>query len=210
MVDLMRRLAVSTALLALAAVPTVAQTAALGLKAGYSRSSLSAEGADESVSGFTAGVEFDLASGGTLGGRFGGSYVRKGGAGMVEEGVEGVLDLGYFQLSGLATLAVLGGDEFSADAMFGPWVAVRVSCDASVSAAGFSIGTSCDEEFNDGGGKALDFGVALGASVGFPLSGGTRAGFDALYSLGIAPDVDGGESSTRNLAVRAGVSFPFG
>ncbi len=198
------------ATLTLTASPVVAQKS-LGIKAGYSRSSLFSFGETEHVSGFAASVEFDASRGGVLGGRFGAAYVQKGGA-FWDRGSKIAMELDYVQLSSLLTAAVLRSDGTSGSmALFaGPWVAFRLSCGASAQRGGAALNVSnCGDVEDDL--SAMDFGFALGIGFAFPISGGVRAAVDADYSLGLVDQYDDPEADrNRGLGVRAGVTFPVG
>ncbi len=55
----------------------------------------------------------------------------------------------------------------------------------------------------------MDFGVAFGGSLGFPIAGGLGLELDALYSLGLTT-IDDGDTKTRHLTIQAGLVFPIG
>ena len=196
--------------LMLIAAPASAQTT-LGLKGGIGFATVSIAEAgveEESISGAAAGVELGVPVSGALSLRFGGSYAEKGGRGTIGGGTV-TLNIDYIQFSALARVAA-AGDGISVGLMAGPWVAYQRSCEVEGTLEGLSAVAPCgDRNFSDFDIKTLDFGVAFGGGLGFPLAGSTRLELDALYSLGLA-SVDEDEIKTRHLILQAGLVFPIG
>jgi len=197
--------------LMLIAAPATAQTT-LGLKGGVGFATIAIEEAaveEKYVSGIVAGVEIGVPVSGVLSLRLGGSYAQKGGGGSVGGGTV-TLNIDYFHFSALARVAT-SGDGLSVGLAAGPWAAYRRSCELEgVTLEGTSIVTPCyDPPLSDFDIKTLDFGLAVGGVVEFPVSGRLRLGLDALYSLGLA-SVDDDDSKTRHLTVQTGLSFPVG
>lgn len=206
----MRKLVVLAGL-ALIAAPATAQTT-LGLKGGvgFGTVTIEQEGVEEeSVSGFVAGMELGVPVSNALSLRFGGTYAQKGGSGNVEGG-KIRLGFDYVQLSALARVGTSGNGGVSVGVMAGPWAAYRLSCEVEGTLEGLSVVTPCvDPPFADFDVKTLDFGVAFGGGVEFPLAGSVRLGLDALYSLGLA-SIDEDDSKTRHLTIQSGFVIPIG
>lgn len=196
--------------LVLIAAPATAQTT-LGLKGGVGFATIAIEEAgveEESVSGGVAGLELGIPVSSVFSLKLGGSYAQKGGAGSVGGGTV-TLNIDYFQFSALAWVAT-PGDGISVGLTAGPWAAYRRSCELEGTLEGTSIVAPCeDRNFSDFDIKTLDFGLAFGGGVEFPVAGRLRLGLEALYSLGLA-SVDDDDSKTRHLTVQTGLSFPVG
>lgn len=197
--------------LMLVAAPATAQTT-LGLRGGVGFATVSIEETgveEESISRIVAGMDLGIRASSVFSLRLGGAYVQKGGAATVD-GVGVTLNLDYLQFSALARLATPDDGGFSVGVMAGPWAGYRLSCDVHAAAQGFSLSAPCDDaDFSDFDIKALDYGVAFGGGVEFPLVGSLRLGLDALYSLGLA-EVDEGDTKTRHLTLQTGLVFPVG
>lgn len=206
----MRKLVVLAGL-ALIAAPATAQTT-LGLKGGvgFGTVIIEQEGVEEeSVSGFVAGMELGVPVSNALSLRFSGTYAHKGGSGNVEGG-KITLGFDYVQLSALARVGTSGNGGVSVGVMAGPWAAYRLSCEVGGTLEGLSVVTPCvDPPFADFEIKTLDFGVAFGGGVEFPVAGSVRLGLDALYSLGLA-SIDEDDSKTRHLTIQSGFVIPIG
>lgn len=196
--------------LILIAAPATAQTT-LGLKGGIGFATIAIEEAEveeESVTGIVAGVELGIPVSSVLSLRLGGSYAQKGGQGSFGGGTV-TLNIDYFQFSALARVAT-SGDGLAVGLTAGPWAAYRRSCELEgVSPEGTSIVASCyDPPVSDFDFKTLDFGLAFGGGIEFPVAGRLRLGLDALYSLGLASVED--DDKTRHLTIQTGLSFPIG
>ncbi len=206
--------------LALVGTPVTAQTA-LGLRGGIGLATMALTNADnpdlENRTGLVAGVDLTFPVAGFLGLRFSGLYAEKGakatlpfddGSGSAGE-VATTVKLNQAQLAMLARLGTpYSHDGFSIAVMAGPWAAYELSCDLEASTMGFELDASCSEGMFDF--ENLDYGVAVGAGVEFPLGGALHAGVDALYSFGLASLEEIDDTRTRHLALQGGVVIPLG
>jgi len=207
----MRYLAVLVGLIILATAPVTAQTT-LALRGGVGLATMSIEEAGvepESISRIVGGLDLGVPLSSLVSLRLSGSFAQKGG-GAIVEGVEVTLNLDYMQVSTLATIATPSQGGFSASVMAGPWAGYRISCDVEAALMGVNLSAQCDDsEFSEFDINTLDYGLAFGGGVEFPLLGGLRLGLDALYSLGLV-GIDDDETETRHLNIQTGLVFPIG
>lgn len=218
----MRRI-VATLLPLLIAAPLMAQTT-LGIRGGLSRATLSSDldgsSNQDARQGVVAGVDiaFPLASAFEL--RIGGAYSQKGtsaSADLESVGFDGLgasanIEADWLQLSALARIGTPRDGGMSIGLLVGPWAASLLSCDASLSFDLGELGSVNESGSCDDTTKSTDFGIAAGAGVEMAVSDGLRLGVDLIYSLGLAniDDTSTESTTTRHLAVQAGIVIPFG
>ncbi len=136
--------------------------------------------------------------------RIGGSYAVKGGAGF-EHGanpdpISGRLSAGYFQLSSFlgARIRDRSLGPLSVRLLAGPWVALRLWCDADGRQNTTCAGIDPDTP---------DAGVAVGGGVEAALSSRLSLGVEAIYYHGLTSFSD---QTTRFVAIQAGAIVPVG
>ncbi len=207
----MRKLILPT-ILALVAAPATAQTT-LGLRGGIGLATVAVDADDfdaDYSSGIVAGMDLTIPVSGFLGFRFGGAYAEKGGKATVEDpagNTEVELHMNQAQFSLLARIGTPSAGGLSVGLMAGPWAAYQLSCEAEASVMAVNLTLDCEDA--DWDFETIDYGVAFGGGVEFPVIGSLRLGAEAIYSLGLA-QLDADETRTRHLAAQGGIVIPIG
>ena len=139
--------------------------------------------------------------------QLGAAYAAKG-ATEQEFGVDVNLGLGYLEIPVLLRLTPSVAGTISPHFTIGPALALRVSCNAAVSAEGVEISIDCDEEFDDL--KSMDFGAIAGAGLDIATSGSLSVSLDLLYNFGLSSIAESDDVKNRAFSFLAGVTVPIG
>ena len=106
------------------------------------------------------------------------------------------------------------GERARLHLLAGPAVAVKMSCNVSITFAGETESSDCADEDGEDGLKSLDLGLAGGAQFVIEMSDNLSIVVGAQYNLGLLDiidpppeEVDVGTAKNRALTLRAGISI---
>ena len=158
--------------------------------------------ANGSVRGLTIGADLGFPlSGDVLDVRIGGAFAEKGGAGSGWDAnggpLKGTLSMSYLQFSSLLRARTSGPQ--SAGVLFGPWVAIRLSC-----AEDGRLANSCDSL--DAG---HDAGWAFGGGVELSLPSRLSVSMEGMYYRG-RRELSRYYETTRLVVIQAGFVLRIG
>ncbi|UCC24772.1 MAG: PorT family protein [Gemmatimonadales bacterium] len=216
----MQRLLASIVLLA--TVTLVAETPrplaaqlSLGINGGLTSSTFYGDDAEDTANetGFNIGASLAIPLGeGRLALAPGLYWVQKG-TGIDLDGVDAAFSTAYIEIPVLLSVGLTPPESGTSFRVFGgPQVSFETACDVSASEGSISVEASCDDvDFTER--TTTDFGLILGAMVGFPmgetlqlqLSGGVDFGLRTLDA-----ETDPADLKNRSLFLNVGVAFPLG
>jgi hypothetical protein len=216
---MLRRLSTVLAVLAavsLFAAPAAGQGLDIGAEAGLNISDISADDVDtESVTGLRFGGVLRLDLGPMFGLQSGLYYSQKGTEAPVED-VTAEIDLDYFEVPLLLTLAIPTGPSPVTPRLYaGGQLAFESSCEVSATSGGVSFSADCDDPDADlADTESTDFSVVFGGGLDFEAGPG-KVTVDARYDHGLTDifvDATGDDTDeqNRNIALSAGylISLP--
>ena len=161
----------------------------------------------ESSMGMSIGLTAGIPVSESLNLELGASYSQKGFA-----TAEGTLDLGYLDVTALASKPFPMSDRASVHLLAGPALAYKVSCQVTVSFEAEEFSEDCDDEFIMM--RSMDLGLAGGVRFEIGLSEKAGLSVGAFYTYGLLnQNVDDNEALSikhRVLTLRAGLAYSIG
>jgi hypothetical protein len=133
------------------------------------------------------------------------------GAKYSETGTSVEIRLNYVEVPAFLGFRIpMQGSQVRPYVMAGPYVGFKMSCKLHGEEGGVSVNLNCDDSQVGLKVRGVDFGLAFGAGVEFPMGGGTLA-LGARYGLGLSnvPDVTP-TVNVKNSVISFGAGYFFG
>lgn len=199
----------ATALLLPAAMPLAGQKV-LSVQVGATRSTFwGSDHSHRAIRGGTPRATLAVPLTGELAIRVGGGYAEKGGA-TVGDNYDQHLRLGYAEFSTLLKVSTeLGSSGVSVHLLVGPAVGINTNCAIKTISEETSVEIDCDEAEQNV--QPTDIGVALGAAIDLPVSGGRyRLSFELLHTTGLVSALGDGQHKNSAITFLVGFGWPMG
>jgi hypothetical protein len=167
----------------------------------------------ESESGFDVGASLGIPLGGGRVALSPGVYWVQKGSGLVLDGIEGAFSTAYLEIPVLLSVGLTPPESSTAFRLFaGPQVSFETACDVSATEGTTTVEFSCDDAGIDER-NTTDFGVVVGALVGFPIAESIQLQFSGGADFGLQTldaEDDPWDIRNRSFFVNAGLAFPLG